>query len=55
MSSLSTFFPSGKPNRITTYTSGSGTFTPLSTSTSWARVTIVGGGVGVFVGVEVIV
>lgn len=44
MSNLSTFLPSGKPNRITTYTSGSGTFVPLNTTTGFALVTIVSGG-----------
>lgn len=36
----------GKPTRVTSYTSGSGSFTPLSTTTSWMRVTLVGGGEG---------
>lgn len=42
---LSEFFPNGKPARVTTLTSGSGTFTPLVTP-AWARVTLVGGGAG---------
>lgn len=45
---------SGGPARVTEYTSGSGNFTPLSTTNSYARVTIVaaggGGGGGYFVG-----
>ncbi len=35
----------GKPKRVVTYTSGSGTFTPLEAN-SWIRVTLVGGGGG---------
>lgn len=53
MSAFSTFVGGGgggKPARITTYTSGTGTFVPLSTSTSYARITIVGGGQGGFPG-----
>ena len=42
---LSEFFPNGKPARVTTTTSGSGTFTPLATP-CWVRVTLVGGGGG---------
>lgn len=42
---LSEFFPNGKPTRVTTTTSGSGTFTPLVTP-CWVRVTLVGGGAG---------
>jgi len=37
---------SGGPARITEYTSGSGNFTPLSTTNSYARVTIVAAGGG---------
>lgn len=44
MSALSQFFGS-RPVKTTTYTSGSGTFTPL-VSDSWCRVTLVGGGGG---------
>ncbi len=36
---------SGKPLRVVTYTSGSGTFTPLAAN-SWCRVTLIGGGGG---------
>lgn len=36
----------GGPSKITTYTSGSGTYTPISTTQSWARVTVVAGGAG---------
>jgi len=36
----------GKPTRVTSYTSGSGSFTPLSTTTSWMRVTLLAGGEG---------
>ena len=42
MSSLSQF-TGAKPIRVVTYTSGTGTFTPL-VSNSWCRVTVVGGG-----------
>jgi len=40
----------GKPNRVTVYTSGSGTFTPLNASNSFLRVTLTGGGKGGFAG-----
>lgn len=36
----------GGPAKVTQYTSGSGTYTPISTNQSWARVTVVGGGGG---------
>lgn len=42
---LSDFYPNGKPARVSTLTSGSGTFTPLVTP-AWVRVTLVGGGAG---------
>ena len=44
MSTLSQF-TGAKPIRVVTYTSGTGTFTPL-VSNSWCRVTLVGGGGG---------
>ena len=34
----------GGPAKVTQYTSGSGNYTPISTTQSWARVTVVGGG-----------
>lgn len=43
--SFFTQFSSG-PTKVTTYTSGSGNYTPISTNQSWARVTVVGGGGG---------
>lgn len=52
MSNATDFFPTGKPLRVTTYTSGTGTHTFL-TASQLARVTIVaggGGGGGVFSG-----
>ena len=44
MSNLSQF-AGLKPAKVTTYTSGSGTFT-LQTSTTWLRLTLLGGGGG---------
>lgn len=44
--SFFTQFSSSGPAKITTYTSGSGNFSPISTNQSWARITIVGGGGG---------
>jgi hypothetical protein len=41
-----TQFSSASPAKITTYTSGSGNFTPISTNQSFARITIVAGGGG---------
>lgn len=43
MSTLSQFMPGGKPKRIQTYTSGSGTYTPIAPN-SWCYVRLVGGG-----------
>lgn len=44
MTKASDFFAAGgKPKRTVTYTSGTGTFTPLEAN-SWCRVTLVGGG-----------
>ena len=45
MSNLSQFSIGGKPLRVVTYTTGSGTFTPL-TAGNWCNVTVVGGGGG---------
>lgn len=45
MSNLSQFTIGSKPLRVVTYTTGSGTFTPL-TPGSWCNVTVVGGGGG---------
>ena len=45
MSVYTQFVGGAKPVRVTTYTSGSGTFTPISSNT-WATVTLVGGGGG---------
>lgn len=42
----------GKPNRVTVYTSGSGTFTPLSSTNSFLRITLTGGGKGGGIGSE---
>ena len=39
-------FGGSNPAKITTYNSGSGTFTPISNNQSWARITLVGGGGG---------
>jgi hypothetical protein len=44
MSTLSQFTGTSKPLKVTTYTSGSGTFTPEYTG--WCRITLVGGGGG---------
>lgn len=41
-----TQFSSASPAKITTYTSGSGNFTPISVNQSYARITIVAGGAG---------
>lgn len=41
-----TQFSSASPAKITTYTSGSGNFTPISVNQSYARITIVAGGGG---------
>lgn len=41
-----TQFSSASPAKVTTYTSGSGNFTPISTNQSWARITLVAGGGG---------
>lgn len=38
----------GKPIKVTQYTSGSGSHTPVSTSNGWFRVTLVSGGSGGF-------
>jgi hypothetical protein len=43
MSTLSQFIPGGKPRQVTVYTSGSGTYTPVSPN-SWCYVTMIGGG-----------
>lgn len=43
MSTLSQFMPGGKPRQVTTYTSGSGTYTPVAPN-SWCRITLIGGG-----------
>lgn len=45
MSNFSDFVGGLKPKRVTVYTSGTGTFTPL-VSGSWCRITMVGGGGG---------
>lgn len=43
MSSFSQFVGGGKPKKVTRYTTGSGTYTPLAPN-SWCFVTMIGGG-----------
>jgi hypothetical protein len=43
MSTLSQFTGNAKPRQVTTYTSGSGTYTPVAAN-SWCRITLIGGG-----------
>lgn len=39
-------FGGAAPTKVTTYNSGSGNYTPISTNKSWARITLIGGGAG---------